>query len=396
MTAALHRDFVDLALTNALTKPGAATMLGTPVDLSKVDVDSYVVAGIADHLCPWQACYRSTQLLGGDIRFVLSTSGHIASMVNPPGNPKASFQIAPSQNPADPPTAWLARRPRPSRAPGGRTTSPGSPSAAAARSDRPSQLGDEALRADWTRARHLRPRPVSAVARAWQQASAGRVTPADRAISVRGIGHDVRSIVVDGRRLRIDVRPDRPQPPLLLCNGDRRQPGAAAAVRRRARPRDRGDPLRRARGRRLAAARRCPTASRPVAGWSARLLDRARPPTSSTCSASPGAAGSPSSFAVPARRRCRRLVLVATGDRLADGARPGRRCWPGWSPRAGTATRRTLRGDRRRASTAAPCAADPERVSALLHAEQPGRPGARLLLPARRRGGLDAACRSCR
>ena len=40
-------------------------MLGTPVDLSKVDVDSYVVAGVADHICPWQNCYRSTGLLGG-------------------------------------------------------------------------------------------------------------------------------------------------------------------------------------------------------------------------------------------------------------------------------------------------------------------------------------------
>ena len=69
-------------------------MLGTPVDLSTVTVDSYVTAGIADHLCPWQACYRTTQLLGGDSRFILSTSGHIASLVNPPGNPKSTFQVA--------------------------------------------------------------------------------------------------------------------------------------------------------------------------------------------------------------------------------------------------------------------------------------------------------------
>jgi polyhydroxyalkanoate synthase len=66
--------------------------LGAPVDLSQVRVDSYVVAGISDHITPWQNCYRSTQLLGGDTRFVLSTSGHIAALVNPPGNPKATFQ----------------------------------------------------------------------------------------------------------------------------------------------------------------------------------------------------------------------------------------------------------------------------------------------------------------
>ncbi len=102
LPAALHRDFIGLALANALTMPEAATMLGSPVDLSKVDVDAYVIAGAADHLCPWQSCYRSTQLLGGQVTFVLSTSGHIAAMVNPPGNPKAAFQTAPAPNPADP------------------------------------------------------------------------------------------------------------------------------------------------------------------------------------------------------------------------------------------------------------------------------------------------------
>ncbi len=105
MTAGLHRDFIDIALSNALVTPGAALMLGTPVDLSKVDRDTYVIAGIADHLCAWQSCYRTTQLLGGVSRFVLSTSGHIASMVNPPGNPKASFRVC-ADTPADP-AVWL-------------------------------------------------------------------------------------------------------------------------------------------------------------------------------------------------------------------------------------------------------------------------------------------------
>ncbi|WP_029433628.1 alpha/beta hydrolase [Blastococcus sp. URHD0036] len=106
MTAGLHRDFIDIAVQNSLTEKGAATMLGTPVDLKAVDVDTYVTAGIADHLCPWQSCYRTTQLMGGRSRFVLSTSGHIASLVNPPGNPKATFSVAP-ETPADP-EQWLA------------------------------------------------------------------------------------------------------------------------------------------------------------------------------------------------------------------------------------------------------------------------------------------------
>jgi polyhydroxyalkanoate synthase len=106
MTAGLHRDFIDIAVHNSLTEKGAATMLGSPVDLSAVDVDTYVTAGIADHLCPWQACYRTTQLLGGESRFVLSTNGHIASLVNPPSNPKSTFQVA-QETPADP-EEWLA------------------------------------------------------------------------------------------------------------------------------------------------------------------------------------------------------------------------------------------------------------------------------------------------
>jgi polyhydroxyalkanoate synthase len=143
MPAALHRDFIDLVVARALAKPDTATMLGSPVDLARVDVDSYVVAGIADHLCPWQSCYRSTQLLGGDVRFALSSSGHIASMVNPPGNPKAKFQVSPGAPPQ--PRDWLR----------GAETVPGSwwadySSWLAERSggeqDRPSGLGGDAVR----------------------------------------------------------------------------------------------------------------------------------------------------------------------------------------------------------------------------------------------------------
>ncbi len=105
MTAAMHHDFMDLALRNALVTPGHSTMLGSKVDLGAIDRDTYVVAGIADHLCQWESCYQTTQLFGGRTKFVLSTSGHIAAMVNPPGNPKASFQTA-SENPTAA-SAWL-------------------------------------------------------------------------------------------------------------------------------------------------------------------------------------------------------------------------------------------------------------------------------------------------
>jgi polyhydroxyalkanoate synthase len=107
MTAGLHRDFLEMGAANALVRPGGATMLGSPVDLAAVDWDAYLVAGITDHICPWQSCYRSTQLLGGRQRFVLSTSGHIAAMVNPPGNDKARYQLA-KECPEDP-QEWLRR-----------------------------------------------------------------------------------------------------------------------------------------------------------------------------------------------------------------------------------------------------------------------------------------------
>jgi len=105
MTAGLHRDFLRLGAANALVTPGGATMLGSPLDLAAADRDTYLVAGITDHICPWQSCYRSTQLLSGRQRFVLSTSGHVAAMVNPPGNAKASYQMA-KECPEDP-REWL-------------------------------------------------------------------------------------------------------------------------------------------------------------------------------------------------------------------------------------------------------------------------------------------------
>jgi polyhydroxyalkanoate synthase len=105
MTAGLHGDFVDLAIDNLLAKPGGITVLGVPIDLSSIQTDTYIVAGISDHITPWQNCYRTTHLLGGASRFVLSTSGHIAALVNPPGNPKSSFQVN-KDNPADP-AGWL-------------------------------------------------------------------------------------------------------------------------------------------------------------------------------------------------------------------------------------------------------------------------------------------------
>ncbi|MGI8440740.1 MAG: PHA/PHB synthase family protein [Thermoleophilaceae bacterium] len=90
MPAGLHRDFMRLGLDNPLVRPGELSVLGTPIDLGKITADTYMVAGIGDHISPWQDAYRTVHLMGSKPRFVLSNAGHIAAMVNPPSE-KASF-----------------------------------------------------------------------------------------------------------------------------------------------------------------------------------------------------------------------------------------------------------------------------------------------------------------
>ncbi|MNJ64493.1 Poly-beta-hydroxybutyrate polymerase [compost metagenome] len=63
------------------------------------------MAGNNDHITPWDAVYRSTLLLGGDKRFILANSGHVQSILNPPGNPKANYVDNPRLS--SDPRAWL-------------------------------------------------------------------------------------------------------------------------------------------------------------------------------------------------------------------------------------------------------------------------------------------------
>ena len=91
LPAALHGDILDFFKLNPLKYVGGLEVCGTPVDLQKVTVDSFSVAGVNDHITPWAAVYRSAQLLGGKQRFLLSNSGHIQSILNPPSNPKANY-----------------------------------------------------------------------------------------------------------------------------------------------------------------------------------------------------------------------------------------------------------------------------------------------------------------
>ena len=106
LPARFHHQLLDLSLTNPFRNPGTLELLGTPIDLSRIKHDTYLIAGTTDHITPWKGCYQTTQLFGGECTFVLSSSGHIQAMVNPPGNPKAKF-FTNARNPAEP-EDWLA------------------------------------------------------------------------------------------------------------------------------------------------------------------------------------------------------------------------------------------------------------------------------------------------
>jgi polyhydroxyalkanoate synthase subunit PhaC len=106
LTAGLHADLMCIWAENSFLRSGSFEVLETPLDLARVKQDTYVVGARTDHLVPWQSAYAATQVLGGDVRFVLSNSGHIQALVNPPENPKATFYVCDS-NPPDP-AEWLA------------------------------------------------------------------------------------------------------------------------------------------------------------------------------------------------------------------------------------------------------------------------------------------------
>jgi polyhydroxyalkanoate synthase len=98
LSAGLHRDFIHIGLDNSFMSPGALEVLGQPIDLAKVDLDTYFVAGLSDHIVPWESAYKGARLFGGTRRFVLSRSGHIQALVNPPpsegAESRASYRVA--------------------------------------------------------------------------------------------------------------------------------------------------------------------------------------------------------------------------------------------------------------------------------------------------------------
>lgn len=106
MPAKLHKSYLrGMYNDNLLVKPGGMRLHSIPLDVRTIDTPSYFLSTRDDHIAPWKATYKNTQLFSGDITFTLAASGHIAGVVNPPEADKYCFWTS-DKAPADP-DAWM-------------------------------------------------------------------------------------------------------------------------------------------------------------------------------------------------------------------------------------------------------------------------------------------------
>jgi len=106
MPEMMHRFYLrKMYLENKLIEPGGITLAGVPVDLTRIETPVYMLSTREDHIAPWKSTYAATAIYAGSKRFVLSASGHIAGVVNPPAKKKYCYWT----NPKTPksPDAWL-------------------------------------------------------------------------------------------------------------------------------------------------------------------------------------------------------------------------------------------------------------------------------------------------
>ena len=96
MPAAMHAFYLRNFYVENKLAAGTLEIAGKVIDLSAIKAPTYVVSAINDHIVPWQAAYRTVELVGGPVRYVLSSGGHIAGIVNPP-SPKAWYMVTESQ-----------------------------------------------------------------------------------------------------------------------------------------------------------------------------------------------------------------------------------------------------------------------------------------------------------
>ncbi len=101
MTRAAHSWYLhNTYIENNLIEPGKIRLKGEGIDLGRITLDIYAVGAEKDHIVPWQGAWRITQPTGGQVRFVLASSGHIAGMINPPGGKGAYWTGEPGSNAA--------------------------------------------------------------------------------------------------------------------------------------------------------------------------------------------------------------------------------------------------------------------------------------------------------
>ena len=94
-------------LENKLIQPGALQVCAEPIDLRSIKLPTYVYASREDHIVPWEAAYRNTQVLNGKIRFVLGASGHIAGVINPPAKGKRCHWTGANDKLPPDPKSWF-------------------------------------------------------------------------------------------------------------------------------------------------------------------------------------------------------------------------------------------------------------------------------------------------
>ena len=106
MPAATHTFFMrNMYVGNRLREPGALTLAGESIDVTRVTTPSYVLSTVEDHIAPWKTTYETTQLFSGPVEFVLAGSGHIAGVINPPEKRKYGYRTGTETPPS--PDAWL-------------------------------------------------------------------------------------------------------------------------------------------------------------------------------------------------------------------------------------------------------------------------------------------------
>jgi polyhydroxyalkanoate synthase len=108
MTRAAHSWYLrNTYRENNLIKPCKITLKDEAIDLGRIRQDTYAVGAEKDHIVPWDAAWRITQLFGGDVRFVLASSGHIAGIINPPGGKGTYWTREVTDADASSPEQWL-------------------------------------------------------------------------------------------------------------------------------------------------------------------------------------------------------------------------------------------------------------------------------------------------